>query len=285
MTTDVYSFTIMEDDTTDPYTCCHDPADGDTDVPINTNIVLNVKDDGVGVNQSTIAMTVEGMAVTPTITGSPADYTLTYNPPSNSAYLQVVNVTVDASDLVGNSMTTDSYSFTTIPPPPPPPQDIQVIPPSINFGSVSVNSTSTSVIVTVSNEGNANLNIANVSVNNSQFNIISNILSGHVLTPGSSEQMSIVFSPVAIGQHTATMTITSNDPDENPVIVTLSGTGSESPPPPDDVPIDTEPPLWEPPSYIFTVDFLGEITTGPISERGKLLEDIVAMSLDGIHVI
>ncbi|MFC1946579.1 choice-of-anchor D domain-containing protein [Chloroflexota bacterium] len=79
--------TGVEDDTTDPYTCCHDPADSDTDVPINTNIVLHVLDDSVGVNQSSIDMTVEGVAVTPTITGTAANYTLTYDPTVDFAYL------------------------------------------------------------------------------------------------------------------------------------------------------------------------------------------------------
>jgi hypothetical protein len=61
-------------------------------------------------------MTVESGVVTPAITGTQADYTLTYNPTTDFDYGQVVDVTVDASDLNGtpNVMTTDSYSFTTL---------------------------------------------------------------------------------------------------------------------------------------------------------------------------
>ncbi|NQT72877.1 MAG: Ig-like domain-containing protein [Chloroflexi bacterium] len=103
-------------DITPPNTSEHYPAGGDTDVPVDTNIVVHVLDAGDGVDQSTIAMTVEGLAVTPDITGSPADYTLTYDPP-DFANEQVVNVTVDASDLAGIPMAQDVYSFTTEPAP------------------------------------------------------------------------------------------------------------------------------------------------------------------------
>jgi hypothetical protein len=101
-------------DTTPPYTTGHDPAKDVTDVLLDTNIVIHVRDDGTGVDQSTIVMKVEGGVVTPTITGTQADYTLTYNPPADFDYGQVVDVTVDASDLNGtpNVMPTDSYSFT-----------------------------------------------------------------------------------------------------------------------------------------------------------------------------
>lgn len=86
---------------------------GATGVPADTNIVVHVQDEDSGVDQATISMTVEGDPVTPVITGTSADYTLTHDPPTDFSYLQVVNVTVDTDDLAGNSMTTDAYSFTT----------------------------------------------------------------------------------------------------------------------------------------------------------------------------
>ena len=94
----------------------HNPTKGATGVPIDTNIVVHVTDAGEGVDQATIVMTVEGSLVTPVITGTPADYTLTYNPPTDFSYGQEVNVTVAASDLADppNAMTPDVYSFTII---------------------------------------------------------------------------------------------------------------------------------------------------------------------------
>ena len=74
-------------DTTPPYTSGHDPASGAAGVPIDTNILVHVRDDGAGVDQSSIVLTVES-----------------------------VDVSVDASDraVPTNVMPTDSYSFTTV---------------------------------------------------------------------------------------------------------------------------------------------------------------------------
>ncbi len=101
-------------DVTPPYTTGHSPAKGATGVSPATNIIVHVRDDGAGVDQSSLRMTVEGNTVTPVITGGPSDYTLTYNPPSDFTYSQVVNVTVDARDRAAtlNTMPRDSYSFT-----------------------------------------------------------------------------------------------------------------------------------------------------------------------------
>ena len=101
-----------------PYTLGHDPTKGATGVPVDTNVVVHVKDDGAGVDQSSILLTVEGVDVTgqSAITGDTGDYTITYNHPTDFGYGQVVNVTVDARDLAitPNVMPTDSYSFTTV---------------------------------------------------------------------------------------------------------------------------------------------------------------------------
>jgi hypothetical protein len=114
--TDVMTFDVAASDTTPPYTAGHDPAPGATGVPQNTNITVHVKDDGEGVDDSTIVMKVDGSIVAPVISGSPADYTLVYDPPDDFDCWQVVPVTVDASDFASppNEMTTDSYSFTIV---------------------------------------------------------------------------------------------------------------------------------------------------------------------------
>jgi hypothetical protein len=104
-------------DTTPPYATNRTPAPGATDVSVSTLITLEVRDAGVGVDQTTITMRVNGSQVTPSISGTPAAYTISYNPPVNFAYDQTVSVEVDASDLDGNAMGTDAYSFTTGPAP------------------------------------------------------------------------------------------------------------------------------------------------------------------------
>ena len=118
MTTDAYSFTTgPAPDTTPPYATNRSPAPGATGVAINTSITLEVRDTEMGVDQSTITMTVNGSPVTPSVSGTPAAYTLSYNPLTDFGYDQTVFVVVNASDLDGNAMATDSYSFTTGPAP------------------------------------------------------------------------------------------------------------------------------------------------------------------------
>jgi len=110
-----YNFTTnISKDNTPPYTSGHEPAKGAMDVPVGTNVAVHVRDDESEVDLSTIVMTVEGKVVSPNITGTPADYTLTYGPPVDFDYEQVVNVSIDASDVAGNTMTQDAYSFTIV---------------------------------------------------------------------------------------------------------------------------------------------------------------------------
>jgi parallel beta-helix repeat protein len=101
-----------EPDTIPPYTTGHNPAKNATGVAKDTSIIVHIRDDGAGVDQSSIEMTVEGVQVTPTITGNKYDYTLNYTTSFN--YSQVVNVTIKAEDLATtpNGMPQESYSFT-----------------------------------------------------------------------------------------------------------------------------------------------------------------------------
>ena len=106
-------------DSTPPYTSSHNPAKGATEVPVDANIVIHVRDDDAGVDQGSIVLTVEGVEVTGSavIIGTPADYTVTYNPPVDFAHGQSVQVTLDAMDLASlpNVMPTDIYEFITVP--------------------------------------------------------------------------------------------------------------------------------------------------------------------------
>ena len=84
-------------------------------MPVDANIVVHIKDAGVGVDFSTIKITVQGNPIEPTITGNPSDYTVTYDPPTDFGYNQVVTVTVMAQDQASpsNVMAADIYNFTT----------------------------------------------------------------------------------------------------------------------------------------------------------------------------
>jgi len=99
-------------DVTKPFTSNHNPSDSAKGISINTNIVVHVQDATSGVKRSSLVMKVNGNAVSPSITGTSADYTLTYDPPNNFAFGQTVNVSIDAADSTENALTTDAYSFT-----------------------------------------------------------------------------------------------------------------------------------------------------------------------------
>jgi|GEM_PF-6788732 len=101
------------EDGTPPYTADHNPVKYATDVLLDANIIVHVKDDTSGVDQSSIMMKVDGNTVSPAITGTSSDYTVTYNPPTDFNYNKTVTVSIDASDKSGNAMATDTWSFTT----------------------------------------------------------------------------------------------------------------------------------------------------------------------------
>lgn len=58
------------------------PESGETNVPIGSKIILELKEDvpAKGIDFSTITMTVDGFSITPTITGNPFSCTVSYRP-------------------------------------------------------------------------------------------------------------------------------------------------------------------------------------------------------------
>lgn len=100
----------------------HNPAKSATNVSIATNIYFEIDDENSGVDSSTITVTIEGVnailngvfqsGFSGTITADGLGYNITINPNNNFSVLQVVNITLDADDLDGNSATQDVYSFT-----------------------------------------------------------------------------------------------------------------------------------------------------------------------------
>ena len=104
---------VLSTDTSPPYLAGHDPAPNATGVPADTNITVHVWDNGAGVDNNTITMKVNGADVTPVITGAGHDYMLMYDPPADFDLAEVVNVSVNASDLATPPSAMHSvYSFT-----------------------------------------------------------------------------------------------------------------------------------------------------------------------------
>ena len=100
----------------------------------------------------------------------------------------------------------------------------------IPFGNVVEMAFSEGTVV-VTNNGNLDLVIGQVAVAeplSAPFNILSDSCSNHTLTQGMNCELVVRFSPPAVGVFTGSFDIPSNDADEDPIIVSLSGTGVSS---------------------------------------------------------
>ena len=99
--------------------------------------------------------------------------------------------------------------------------DIDVAPASMDFSDVIIGNTSEES-VTVSNTGTGELAISGISLlglDASEFSQTNNCV---IVVPGSSCTVTVTFTPVDEGSKTATLSITSDDPDEETVNVSLA---------------------------------------------------------------
>jgi len=108
---------------------------------------------------------------------------------------------------------------------------IQVTGGPLNFGNQTVNTTSGSLNLTVTNTGTANLVLGTPSfTTGTQFTFVTDP-NGTVVTPGNSTTVSFTFTPTSAGAKNDTVLINSNAPGSAPAI-SLSGTGLEANTPP-----------------------------------------------------
>ena len=108
--------------------------------------------------------------------------------------------------------------------------DISIFPTSHNFGNIAVGSTKIQTF-TVTNTGNADLIIGSLSITGTdaaEFSVQNDNCSGQTLAPQGTLTVEIKFSPISTGAKSATLNIPSNDPDENPLSVSLINTEAAS---------------------------------------------------------
>jgi hypothetical protein len=136
---------------------------------------------------------------------------------------------VKAKDQTGNEDPEPANrSFTvniTVPASP----DISVTPTSLDFGAVPIREKPAEELMTVKNDGTLNLSIGSIQLggaNANEFSIVADKCSKKTLQPGASCTIEARFRPRSTGAKSATLVFPSNDPDENPVNVSLSGTGT-----------------------------------------------------------
>jgi len=193
-------------DGTPPNTYNHNPEKSATNVPIDTNITVHVKDNFM-VNSSTIVMSVEGEPVTPEIILVDLlmkEFKVIYDPPGNFSSGEVVNVTINASDGAENAMTTDEYSFTTVGGEEKPDLIVTEITP--NCGYLFANE-SNNINATIKNNGTGAADAFNVS-----FDIDSVIKEVRIseLAAGASEEVTVTDPTSRNAGASVTITVTAD---------------------------------------------------------------------------
>jgi uncharacterized repeat protein (TIGR02543 family) len=108
----VFKKTTQIADTAAPTITSRTPAANATNVAANSNIVVRVADPGRGVNFNRLKMRVNGVPIAHQLTGSPDEYTLTYDPTSDFLPGSLVTVRIEACDFAGNCLNPSNYSFT-----------------------------------------------------------------------------------------------------------------------------------------------------------------------------
>ncbi len=99
---------------------------------------------------------------------------------------------------------------------------------ALAFGEHVIGSLSPAKAITVSNTGQAPLTITGVTLIGTQFSAAATACMAAPLAVGASCEISVTFAPSALGAQVGVVSITSNDPDENPVNVPVTGTGIAS---------------------------------------------------------
>jgi hypothetical protein len=105
-----------------------------------------------------------------------------------------------------------------------------VVPSSLSFARVSTG-TVTQSILRITNNGTAALNVTNVQITDSGtgvFSVITNGCLGASLAPGAGCDVTLQFAPALSGSYIGRVTVTSNDPDQAVVNVSLSGSTAKS---------------------------------------------------------
>lgn len=100
------------------------------------------------------------------------------------------------------------------------------LPPSLNFGSCRVGTKCCSP-VSIFNDGSATLRVNGIRPQGGGFGNI-NIEGDLVCQAGRQCDFDITFTPSAIGAHSGTVTVTSDDPDEGSIAVSITGVGTST---------------------------------------------------------
>lgn len=144
-------------------------------------------------------------------------------PVDTFALMEAINV---SSENTAAKVTTICYAIEA--------PNISVNPTSLNFGNVTVGSSSAPQTFTVSNTGTADLHISGMSLSDTTNYFLTMQMEAHTIPCGSTTPtiapnsnciVTVIFNPLSTGQKDATLTINSDDTDTPILNVPLSGIG------------------------------------------------------------
>ena len=187
--------------------------DGDDDLSVSSSSIT-------GTDAGQFSITSGGGSVT-LAPGESHNITVQFGPSSAGSKSASLSISSDDPD---EGTKTAALSGTGVLEP-----DIGLSPSSANFGSVSVSGGSETESFTVSNSGNDNLNVSSSSISGSGSSHFS-ITSGggsFSLAPGATHTIQVTYNPSSAGSHSASLNVSSDDPDEGTKSASLSGTGTE----------------------------------------------------------
>jgi hypothetical protein len=143
-----------------------------------------------------------------------ASYTTPASTSADNGALFKVTISNSAGSVSSNNATlTVSAALTS---------SLSANPSSLAVGNVNVGG-SNNLQATLTNSGNANVAISNVSISGAGFGA-SGVSTGQVLTPGQTASLSVSFAPTATGSVTGSVIVASNA-SNSPMTIPLSGSG------------------------------------------------------------
>jgi hypothetical protein len=146
-----------------------------------------------------------------------ASYTTPATTSSNNGSTFSVTVTNSAGSVTSTAATLTVNAASTY--------TLSASPTSLAFGNINVSASKT-LQSTLTNSGNANVTISNVSISGPGLGV-SGASTGQVLTPGQTATLSVTFDPASAASVTGSVTVTSNATN-SPTTISLSGTGVQA---------------------------------------------------------
>ena len=169
------------------------------------------------------------MAVSPVAVSGSTTFEIQFTPASSGAKTATVSIANNDSDENPYTFTVSGMGTITPAPEIDVTQGVEYLPDGTgnkNFGEVNQGSSSATIQFTVTNLGNADLHINNMT-NSNGADFLPAFPGGYPITVVSlaTQTFTVQFSPSGAGVLSSTITITNDDADENPYTFTVQGTG------------------------------------------------------------